>query len=367
MEQLVWQNEDYQVIADYLQENKLEKVLLVCGKSYDKLEISRFFGGLEEAGKIKLFRFSDYQANPDYESVVLGIQEFKKNECDAIIAVGGGSGMDVAKCIKVFCNLNPEINYLEQAIGACDVPLLVVPTTAGTGSEATRYAVIYYQGEKQSVTHQYCIPNAVFFDASTLVALPDYVKKSALLDALCHGIESYWSVNSTEESKQLAAQSIRMIKENYEQYIAGNTEVNAVVLQAANIAGKAINITQTTAAHAMAYKLTKKYGISHGQAVALCLTKLWRYMEQHMDQCKDSRGSEYVSQAFIHIAKALGFETVAEAILYLEQMLEEWDLGIKIKKEDLDELVRSVNVVRLANNPIALSEQDIREIYLKLC
>ena len=99
--------------------------------------------------------------------------------------------MDVAKCIKVFYNMDEQRNYLEQEIVPNDVRLLAAPTTAGTGSEATRDAVLYFEGKKQSVSHESCIPSAVLMDPSLLQTLPEYHRKSSMLDAT----ESFWSVN----------------------------------------------------------------------------------------------------------------------------------------------------------------------------
>lgn len=365
MKQIIWQNEEYEVMREYFHNKR--RILLVCGKTFEKMRIKDFFSQVEKEEGITFFQFSDYQPNPEYESVVKGVKLFQKEQCDAIVAVGGGSAIDVAKCIKIFSNLDPEINYLEQDIKGCTVPLLVVPTTAGTGSESTRFAVIYYNGEKQSVSHEHCIPNAVFFDATVLEALPDYIKKSALLDAMCHGIESYWSINSTDESKNLSDKSLRMIFNNYSAYMKGKPESNLLMLQASNMAGRAINIAQTTGAHAMAYKLTKLYGISHGHAVAICLVQLWKFMLMHKDKCQDLRGKAYLEDVFLEIAASMGATRAEEAILKLEQLLCEWNMNFKINENDLNILVESVNVVRLANNPVFLSEKDIREIYLKLC
>ena len=115
-------------------------------------------------------------------------------------------------------------------------------------------------------------------DASALKTLPIYQKKSTMMDALCHSIESYWSVNSTEESNKYSKQAIQTILENKDAYLANKDLGNANMLKAAYLAGKAINITQTTAGHAMSYKLTSLYGIAHGHAVAICISKLWEYM-----------------------------------------------------------------------------------------
>ena len=119
-----------------------KNVLLVCDESIRFLkDISAHFELIESRGT-RLVRFSDFQPNPLYESVVSGIQAFLQNDCKAIIALGGGSAIDVAKCIKLFSNMDHDRNYLDQTIVPNSIPFLVIPTTAGTGSEATRYAVI---------------------------------------------------------------------------------------------------------------------------------------------------------------------------------------------------------------------------------
>lgn len=140
-----------------------------------------------------------------------GVKAFLESSADAIAAVGGGSAMDVAKCIKLYSGMDHNVCYLEQEIIPNDIRFLAVPTTAGTGSEATRFAVIYYEGEKQSVAHESCIPDAVLVDPEALKTLPTYHRKAAMLDAFCHAVESFWSIKSTEESRGLAAEAIRMI------------------------------------------------------------------------------------------------------------------------------------------------------------
>lgn len=361
-------SDGYAELDKYIKDNAIQSILLVCDGSIQFLRVNKYFKKLEECGNVKVFRFSDFQPNPLYESVVEGVKAFLINGCDAIFAVGGGSAMDVAKCIKLYSNMDHTQNYLRQEIVSNDVKLLALPTTAGTGSEATRYAVIYYEDAKQSVTHESIIPSTVVFDPSVLATLPAYQKKATLMDALCHSIESFWSVNSTEQSQQYSAEAIRLIMENWREYIAGNNEKNEVMLKAANIAGKAINITQTTAGHAMCYKLTSLYGIAHGHAAALCVSVLWEYMTDHVESCIDNRGQEYVQETFEQIAKAMGCDSVQDAIVQLREMMAV--LGMSVPKmenaEDFDTLRNSVNPVRLRNNPVGLSVEAINGLYHKI-
>lgn len=245
---------NYKGLEEWLKGKR--KVLLVCDSSIKFLKtLNR---KLEEIC-IPIIRFSDFQPNPLYESVVKGVKVFRNQECDSIMVVGGGSAMDVAKCIKLYNNMDgdgADGHFLNQKIIPNRIPFFAMPTTAGTGSEATRYAVIYYKGEKQSITHESCIPSTVLLNPKVLETLPIYQKKSTMMDALCHAIESFWSVNSTEESKEYSKNAIKLIIDNIDSYLENKDNGNRNMLMAAHMAGKAIDITQTTAGHAMCYKLT---------------------------------------------------------------------------------------------------------------
>ena len=287
------------------------------------------------------------------------------------MAIGGGSAIDVAKCIKLYSDMKGKGengSYLKQEIVPNDIPFLAVPTTAGTGSEATRYAVIYYDGSKQSISDYSCIPETVLFDPSVLKTLPIYQKKATMMDAFCHAIESFWSVNSTDESKQYSAEAIKMILANMDGYLANNDMANANMLKAANIAGKAINITQTTAGHAMCYKLTSLYGIAHGHAAALCDKVLFPYMIANTDKCIDSRGEEYLINTFKEIAKAMDCDMAEQAAEKFAAVIGKLELAVpKITSEnDIDILKTSVNPVRLKNNPIGLNVPAIEKLYREI-
>lgn len=360
-------SKDYKEIDNYLKDNGIKSLFLVCGSSIKRLDINCYIESLEEKG-IRVVRFSDYEPNPKYESVVKGVSLFNKEQCDAIMAIGGGSAMDVAKCIKLYSNMDESRCYLEQEIVPNSIKFLAVPTTAGTGSEATRYAVIYYKGEKQSVSHTSCIPDFVLLDATTLETLPLYHKKATMMDAMCHAVEAFWSVNSTEESKVYSKEAIGLILANKDKYLANDKEGNTNMLMASNLAGKAINITQTTAGHAMCYKLTSLYGIAHGHAAALCVKELFPYMCANTDKCADARGKEYLDSMFVELAEILGAEDMAqksEAVVDIfAELVDSLEFeSVVPKAEDYEVLKSSVNPVRLKNNPVALTEDVIDALY----
>lgn len=356
---------NYSQLDDYLKKINCKTLFLVCDSAFKFLKISSYFEALPNKLEITVVKFDDFQPNPLYESVEKGVKLFNDSKCDAIIAVGGGSSIDVAKCIKLYSNMNHNENYLTQIVVSNDIPFLAVPTTAGTGSEATKYAVIYYEGAKQSVTHESCIPSTVLFDASALKTLPLYQKKSTMLDALCHSVESFWSVNSTDESIKFATYAIRIILENIDGYLSNEDSSNASMLKAANLAGKAINITQTTAGHAMCYKLTSLYGISHGHAAALCVNKLWPFMLEHVEKCIDPRGKAYLLETFANLSHVMDCNNVGEGAEKFSSLLGRLDLTIPKAKclKDFEELKTSVNPVRLKNNPIKLTIDDIDVLY----
>ena len=137
----------YEQLDAYWEQEGIRHILLVCGRSAKKLPVYHYFEELDRSGKVRVTQFSDYAPNPDYSSVEKGTALFREKGCDAVAAIGGGSGMDVAKCIKLYAGMDPEVSYLQQKIVPNDIPFLAVPTTAGTGSEANRFAVVYYNHE----------------------------------------------------------------------------------------------------------------------------------------------------------------------------------------------------------------------------
>lgn len=365
MKQVIISGKDsYKKIAQILLQYECQKFMLVCDSAFIFLNLKDYFDGL----MIPYVVFDKFSPNPLYEDVCRGVELFRKERCEVMIAVGGGSTIDVAKCIKLYSQMDEKQNYLEQEYRDTGVPLLAVPTTAGTGSESTRYAVIYYEGKKQSVTHDSIVPNYAILSSEVLRTLPLYQKKCTMLDALCQGIESWWSVNSTEESREYSQRAVQLIMRYMDAYINDNSaEAAEQIMIAANYAGRAINITQTTAPHAMSYKLTSLYNIPHGHAVAICLPKVWKYMQEHLEQCIDTRGREYLLDIFMQISKTLGVENVESAIDRVEDILQKLEIEVpNAKKEELEILVSSVNLIRLKNNPVRLNELSLKHLYERI-
>lgn len=368
MQKILRAIDNYKELGEYINHNNIQKVMLVCGDSFKHLNISNYIDNL--ANKIIISRFSDFQPNPKYDSVIKGVKNFREARCEAIIAIGGGSAMDMAKCIKL-CLLSEQNckddGDLKQPVIKDDIKLIAIPTTAGSGSEATRFAVIYNNDEKQSVTSDLILPDAVLFDPSVLNSLSFYQKKCTMLDALCHSVESYWSVNSTDESRGYSEQSIRLILKYGNSYLGNDNKFNAIMQNTAYMAGKAINITQTTAGHAMCYKLTSLYGISHGHAAALCVKELWPWMIENMEKCIEPRGQEYLKEMFCSLAEIFDAKNIMDGAITFKRLVEDLKLGIPcVTKDDYRILCSSVNSVRLKNNPVKLDAESINLLYKRI-
>ena len=356
-----------------LKEVGCEKLFLVVDSSYPFLNIKDAIEALPAKERVM---FSDFTPNPLYEQVCNGIELLKTSNCDTILAVGGGSAIDVAKCIKLAvlakegnAAIIPPLVSTRVACDGAKLPFIAIPTTAGTGSESTHNAVMYYEGAKQTVTNDGVLPDYAVLEPSVLKTLPLYQKKCTMMDALCQGIESWWSVNSTEESYEYSRKTIELIMANWRKYIFENDDEAAKqIMLAANYGGRAINVTATTAAHAMSYKITSLYKLPHGHAVAVCLPVIWEYMIGHMDKCIDKRCQEYLNNIFNNIANTMGAETPIEAIAVFRSMMKDMEMtkptsDLSHRTSDIENLSFSVNPVRLRNNPVELNNEIIKQMY----
>lgn len=300
--------------------------------------------------------FSGYHANPDLADSEAGAEIFLRNRCDGLISIGGGSCMDTAKAIKARLNTEDDETLKASRLESRVVcPHIAIPGTAGTGSEATQFAVVYVNGNKVSLDHTDLRPDGVVLDALLLDSLPAYHKKSCALDALAQGIESYWSRRADDDSRVHAFLAVIGVLDNLKAYLAGDPHAASEMMDANFQSGKAIQITRTTAAHAMSYRLTKMMGIAHGHACMLTLPTLWEMMMDH-EEMKETLQD---LTAKMRLGDPQMVPRLLKGILYDLEM----DVPPMPDDQTLDELTDSVNVERLNNHPVAMSREEIREAY----
>lgn len=350
-QRIVYIDSDYSDIDRWIKENSIKNILFVHGKSADCLNLTKYLKKTAAGFGVDITDFCDFSPNPDYESALNGLELFNSNGCDAIVSIGGGSAIDVAKCIRVF--------YLNKVSG--NIPFLAAPTTSGTGSESTRFAVIYNKGVKESIDDMRCLPDVVIMDSSSLISLPIYHRKATMLDALCHAVESWWSLASNDESIEYSKEAIRGITENMEGYLDNTEEGNTGMLRAANAAGRAISITRTTAGHAMCYKITSLFGCAHGHAAALCDRVLYEWMSR---ECRDNAS---IIEKLNGIANAMGCSDAEEGAEYFNKIFSLLEMDIPYaSRNQIEVLSATVDPGRLINHPVSLNNETIRTLYEKI-
>jgi alcohol dehydrogenase len=287
--------------------------------------------------------FSDFQTNPQFNDVLKGIKKLRYSQCEIIIAIGGGSVIDMAKLInyyKEFQNKKFDCKYQENNF----LPFIAIPTTAGSGSEATHFAVIYNNKIKYSIANQKLIPDFVILDSLLINNISKEQFAASTLDALCHSIESFWSISATRKSKKYARFAIRIALNAIQQ----NNNEN--MLLAAHLAGKSINITKTTGAHATAYYLTSHFNIQHGIAVALMMPIFIQYNSPKYELLEifSCKNSEDLTLKFKEIMATLG---ISDKMSHYS-----------IKKGDLNNIIENINSERMKNNPTIFDKTQLLDL-----
>ena len=298
-----------------------------------------------ETNEIKKTYYNDFSPNPKKEEVDIAISKLNQ-EYDIILSIGGGSVIDFAKAYKYYSQTKTK--------------LIAIPTTAGTGSEATQFSVIYVNGKKYSIDEKILLPNYSIIDSQFNENNPKYLKACTVMDAYCHAIESYWAIKSTEQSREYAKEAIKIIKENIVEYVkTNNKDAAEKISYAANLAGKAINISRTTASHAISYKITSDYNIPHGHAVALTIAQLFKSNSKiTKNNNNDIRGTSFVQQRIQELKNIISDNTTE----YFDKLFKEIGLETNLKKLNItkeEDIAKSVNIERLNNNPRILTQKDI--------
>lgn len=311
-------------------------------------------------------RFTGFEVNPKLSDVERGIEAFRNSAADFVIAFGGGTSIDLAKLIGGLAVQSHSARQIATGQAAIDVigkPVMAIPTTAGTGSEATHFAVVYVDGNKHSVAHPSLLPRYAVVDAALTESLPPAMTAATGLDAFCQAIESIWAVAATEESLSYATEAATLAYENLVAATKAPTPaIRQAMCRASHLAGKAINLTKTTAPHALSYALTSRFGVPHGLAVAVTLAPLLAFnAEVTSDDCLDPRGVDAVQQRLKTVLNILGAADIETACGSISKLLTDLAcpaLGEICTADELRGIADSANAERLSNNPRrATSEQ----------
>lgn len=330
---------------------------------------------LENAG-IRVNVINDTPPEPPIGKVNDIYLSAKNVNAQVIIGIGGGSAMDTAKLVAIL--LNNDVALQDVADGKAKfkrrgLPTIMVPTTSGTGSEATQNSIVLIPERelKVGIVDEKMLPNCVILDPVMTVGLPPHITANTGIDAFCHALECYISKKASPFSDTFALKAIELISANIRTayYDGKNLEARENMLLGSYFGGACIATSSTVAIHALSYPLGGKYHIPHGLANSILLPDVMKF---NLDACEEK---------FAKVAQVMGLNIAGcsqrEAA---EKMIEELyalirDLNIKcdlkavgITEETLSELADAALTVKrlLDNNPKPMTKSDVVEIYKKI-
>lgn len=320
-----------------------ERIFLVRGKkSYVTCGAAAVMNEVCGILRCSVTEFYDFEENPKIEDVRKGLSLLVSSNSSLIVGIGGGSVLDMSKLLRFFYSYSGEATGCKFLKEKELLPLIALPTTAGTGSEATHFSVLYKDKIKYSVEHTDILPDVAIVYPPFTYNNPKYLTACTGFDALAQGIESYWNVNATEESDEYAKRAIQLLWPNLPVAVNAPTkQARDKVSEGSYWAGRAINITKTTAPHAFSYPFTTYYGYPHGHAVALTFPFFYK----------------------LYIDK-----TISRKMLFLKEVLREdvsdyiegigLDLILK-DTIDISEVVDKCNISRMRNYPIVFEKESV--------
>ena len=356
-------NNDINIIKKIFRNNKYKKIFLITGKnSFVKSGASSII--LKNIkNKIKFF----YKQNsiPELKELKKIVKSIKNYQPDIIVAIGGGAVIDYAKIASIIDNIKniKKIIVKNQIPHKKTCPVIAIPTTSGSGAEVTPNAVMYINKTKYTVDKKIIRPDKFYLIPKLTFSASKKVKASSGFDAIAQSVESLISAKSNKYSVAFAQKSLVYSLKSYIDFVNRPNNYNAKeMLIAANMSGRAIAISKTTAPHAISYPFTAHFGIPHGHAVSLTLDKLLLFNYQY---AKFSTVNFDLLKRYNLIFKLTKTKDINELVQFIKKLkrltsLEDnlEVLGINLMKEK-NKILSGVNEERLANNPIKLKSNDI--------
>ena len=369
---IVFGNGSFASLAEHLAELKVSRPLVVLDGNLAGTGLGERLSGLLEKAKIVFVLYDKAVPEPPIELADEGAKLAIRKKCDGVVGIGGGSAMDLAKAIAVLAaNKGKAEDYLGlNKVPGPGLPKIMVPTTAGTGSEVTFTAVFIRKKlkKKEGMNSPYLYPELALLDPELTLTLPPHPTAATGIDALCHAIESYTSINASPMSEMMSLEAIRLISDNLRTAVHDGTNLEAreAMLLGSLYAGLGLANAGVTAVHSLSYPLGGKYGISHGLANTIMLPRVMAF---------NLPGAQ---EKFVDIAEIMGEivddrplrEAAYLAVEAVEALIE--DCGIfttleelEIPEADFPELAKvAMTVARpLANNPCKMTPEEMVGIY----
>ncbi len=325
---IIFEPNGIQKICEELKDLGAKKPLLVTDPGIQKSGMTGRVTDPLGKGKIPFAVFDEVEANPSIETVEKGLGIFRKENCDSLVALGGGSAMDAAKAIGVV-STNPDplrkyegVNKVVRPIP----PLIAIPTTAGTGSEVTGAFVITDRARKYkfAVRSPFVMPNVALLDPALLTTLPPAVLAATGMDVVTHAYETFVSSATSPMSQALAYDAMRLVGLHLRRFYANpeNLEAASYMILASTMAGVAFFNGRVGVVHAMAHPLGGRFNVPHGLANAILLPHCMEFTRLA------------VPELFVRIAEAFGKNTGGMST----------DDASKLAAEAVRELMKDINI-----------------------
>ena len=336
--------------------------LLVCDKYFAENGLAESL--VKDSGGSLWGIFSDLSSNPDVEEVDQCAKTLREGGCDFVAALGGGSAMDCAKAASVTAPAGGSVRRFfvgEEPLPGEHLPLIAIPTTAGTGSEVTCVSVLsdHKEGSKSPMVSDSLYPVYALIDPQLTYSVPARVTAGTGIDVLSHALEGYWSKGHQPICDACAVHAIKLVfRYLYRAWQEPrDTEAREKMAEASVIAGLSFTLPKTTAPHACSFPLTNLYQIPHGEACGLTLDYFLR-----LNAASETDGR------LAGLAGELGFASTGEMADYIYEMKAKMGLRTDLKdlnltKEQVKELVRLSHHPNLFNNPVPVTDDMLFDLY----
>ncbi|WP_291583189.1 iron-containing alcohol dehydrogenase [Clostridium sp. UBA6640] len=362
-------------LKNILKDESANKVIIFTDKGIKETGLLDLLYKILDETDIEYFVYDDIKPEPSYKDIEKVQQEAQDYKADMIIGFGGGSVMDTAKVYSVLFDASYNMKDLldTPSIAKKNIKTIMIPTTCGTGSEATCNAIVAVPEEqtKKGIVNNVMIPDYVILDPQMIRKLPQQIIAATGVDALAHAVECFTSNKATPLSDNFALEAAKLIfgniREAYNE--PDNMKAKEAMMLGAFYGGVAITGSGTTAVHALSYPLGGKYHISHGVSNAILFTVV---MEFNKEACADQLAEicdaihpEYSNKSVNDKAQYV-IDQIVDVVKVTNIPVNLNEFGIQI--EDLEFLVKAGSEQRrlLDNNRKELSKKDIEEIYLKV-
>lgn len=364
--QIIYGQHTINQLPTVVKQSNIKHVCVVHSASAIKDWQQQLITALKEHN-IEVTFYSMPKGEPTTDFLESCLQLVDNSRCDGIVAIGGGSAIDLGKAVAALAlNKGVSLSELAQMPSIKRLPFIAVPTTAGTGSEATKVTVITdsAKGIKLNPAHPDLLPDIAILDPVLTLSVPNHITAFTGIDALTHAIEAYVSTKATRLSDFYALQAVEMITATiikaYEE--PTNLEARGKMLLASYYAGVAFSNSSTNLAHAMGRALGTKFNLSHGQSVALLHPFVVAYS---YESCKER---------YDKIARVIGLKNGMEIVDYLNQLNDKlfvWQSAISLTMNRFEEAIEEMTTNALSGNGILTnrkvpSADDIKEIFKAL-